>query len=50
LDCHELQQAMDDGIVQNFLLSMWDADVPEAGIDGPRTKIDKKKDKRNPKP
>ena len=42
LDCHELQQALHDDLVQNLLLSMWDADAPEAGIDKPSAKMDKK--------
>jgi hypothetical protein len=42
LDCHELQQAIHDDIVNNLLLSMWDADAPEPRIDKPSAKIDRK--------
>ena len=42
LDCHELQTAMHDDLLQSLLLSLWDADVPEARIDRRSTPADKR--------
>ena len=42
LDCHELQQAIHDDLVHNFMLGMWDAHAPEPRIDKPSAKMDRK--------
>jgi hypothetical protein len=41
-DCHELQQALNHDFVHNLLLSMWDADAPEAGVHEEVPKVDRK--------
>jgi len=41
LDCHELQDAVQHDM-QNFLLSMWDADAHTPSDDAPITKTDRK--------
>jgi hypothetical protein len=41
VDCLELQDAVHHDFVHNLLLSMWDADAPEAG-DAPSAKTDRK--------
>jgi hypothetical protein len=46
LDCHELQQALQEDIVQTLLLGMWDADAPETGVDEPIAKTDRRSKNR----
>jgi hypothetical protein len=42
LDCHDLQQAMHEDIVQTLLLSMWDADAPDTSTEEASTPTDRK--------
>lgn len=46
LDCHELHEALHEDFVQNLLLSMWDAEVPETGVDEPIQKTDRRSKNR----
>ena len=42
VDCHELQTAVHDDLLESLLLSLWDADAPEPRIDRPKTPADKR--------
>ena len=46
LDCHELEQALHDGCVQNLLLSMWDTDSHEPHTEKPVAKADRRTQNR----